>query len=142
MEREIIFRGKGKFTGKWIEGYYVKIGETDYICTGEVAENNHLNDYGLICCSPAGHAVDPDTVGQYTGLTDKNGKKIFDGDILLIGKGTIPVVVEFSADYDLSWECVTKNIGEHYRHRLEYDSLKYEVIGNRWDNPELLEVKK
>ena len=130
MEREITFRGKGEFTGKWIYGYYVKIGKMDYICTGEVAENNHLNDYGLTCCSPVRHAVDPATVGQYTGLTDRNGKKIFEGDILKWDEEWPDYCEVAMWDYELL--DMRKNDWAQY----------CEVIGNYWDKPELLEVKK
>lgn len=65
--REILFRGKNKFTGKWCEGFLVKTGDHFRIST-----QNDLISFG----------VDPATVGQYTGLKDKNGKMIFEGDIV------------------------------------------------------------
>ena len=72
FEREILFRGKRIGDGKWIVGYYTGPG------AGKV-ESHWISDAGSPFCTP--YRVDPATVGQYTGLRDRNGARIFVGDI-------------------------------------------------------------
>ena len=125
--REILFRGKRKDNGKWVEGhcgeYYS--GKENVSCISIPKETIS----GSLC-----YDVIPETVGQYTGLTDKNGTKIFEGDILHAAQGNF--VVRWS-------ESICSFVaGEKERMRPCMNSGTMnccEVIGNVFDNPELLE---
>ena len=75
--REILFRGKKESNGEWVEGsLHIEYGEWD-------KDGNRTLDYRILGKSGQCDYVIPETVGQYTGLTDKNGKKIFEGDIVI-----------------------------------------------------------
>ena len=133
--REILFRGKRKDNDKWAYGFYALFasnkGLKHGIHTG--AENG--------CVIP--YEVDPETVGQFTGLTDKNGKKIFEGDIvkgdLGLGYGDNEnhiAYIEYQED-GMSF-CLVEILEEDFGKCAEI-SDDLEVIGNIHDNPELLE---
>lgn len=129
--REILFRGKHTDDGHWVYGMYVAEGyQADFHC---ILPNYDPADNGYYHFE-----VDPGTVGQYTGLTDKNGKKIFEGDILSAHfdedfpeNETREVVVWDFCSFKLEYK---KGI---YDELAEDDCLLWEVIGNIHDNPEL-----
>lgn len=131
-QREILFRGKSAVNGEWIEGYYVKtqVGKNEVHCIvpfGRITDT--IVDNGLYQILPA-------TVGQYTGLTDKNGMRIFEGDIIK-GKTKKTYAVEYS---DRIAGFITRGMGVLSTPCMNPGTMQhYEVIGNIHDNPELLE---
>ena len=124
--REVIFRGKRTDNGEWIEGSLLGIDWCDKPSTYSIAPNTPVSVF---------YSVIPETVGQYTGLTDKNGVRIFEGDIVSLVKhdGLIYKVVYVPCRYELvnskGVNCFVLDI---------YKSENIEVIGNIYDNPELL----
>lgn len=129
--RDILFRAKRADNGEWVYGYYIKT--RDYLDNREI----HLI-VGIDSTSfPANEFIDanevnPETLGQHTGRTDKNGAKIFEGDVCHFYGG------EYYSGY---WE-----INYTGKIEIDADSLWYldnaefvEVIGNVYDNSELLE---
>ena len=141
--REILFRGKRTDNGEWIEGDLK-----------QAFRGNQLSSCGIMK-TPTAYCwrVDPETVGQYTGLTDKNGVRIFEGDILDVSSdvayGGVAVhrlgyfVVEFhngcfmkSAldDPQLSFFDNAKRKGLY--HFISTDIHK--IVGNIHDNPDIL----
>lgn len=144
--REILFRGK-TLLGKWIEGDLLQ-----YLGCGKV----HIVQYYK---GAGGQEVIPETVGQYTGLTDKNGKKIFEGDIvrtqLFSDKpysskakykqhiGVVEYRVRhfknsfYEQDYEGKWIVKISDYGKFTCCNWN-EFFKCEVIGNIYDNPKLL----
>lgn len=135
--REILFRGKRADNGEWIKGSLLKVtisGKTYWlIFTDNFAQFNAEIKAVQHAC------VDPATVGQYTGLTDKNGVMIFEGDILehhvqgdiLVNRG----VVEWD-DCDGRWAHQLNTMSPSF---CMCNSSAIEVIGNIYDNPELMD---
>lgn len=142
MKREILFRGKRLDNGEWDEGclivpeFALERAFIGYL----FAQDDHDTDV---------IEVDPKTVGQYTGLKDKNGQKIFEGDIMFLDK-------EFQQNYGIIefGEHVEKDKRKevgffvHWDSRLLRTDIGYwasrklcQVVGNIYDDPELLEVK-
>lgn len=128
--REILFRGKRTDNGEWVEGFAYKqhsFGKIElwYIRTFEL-------DFLVI----------PETVGQYTGLTDKNGVKIFEGDIL--GGYLDDNYPENQTVMEVVWcNCWwgTKEIGCDPDPPEWEDGEILEVVGNIYDDKEILDVK-
>lgn len=150
MSREILFKAKRKDNGEWIQGYYYQIWQRGYIL------------WGMINNMPDMVEVNPNTLCQYTGLTDKNGKRIWENDIL-IGHGndrdlSKTVFGEFNVIDVETLGVIDRVIGWHTE-VIETDALskcepfclpmpltdfyikqsEFEVFGNIFDNPELLE---
>ncbi len=145
---EIVFRGKRVDNGEWVYGVPIKkYGKTYIIDVGQsflysTYHKKSVNDFLTRV-----YEVVPKTVGQYTGLTDKNGKKIFEGDILKIYPDC-----DYLEDFEISKVysyngvlCVDYHTSEYDATAIGFaydiDETEFEVIGNIHDNPELLEVK-
>ena len=137
--RDYTFRGRDMF-GVWHEGYISERGENAII----TPKNSR---------SGVGYYVDRETVGQYIGLTDVNGKKVFEGDFVKFTfvNGEVEQNEEIAwFDFVEEWNAVsmlqtTLPISAQYydmpgqKHMYEW---RAEVVGNKWDNPELLGVKQ
>lgn len=129
--REILFRGKRTDNGEWVYGYVCCYGWTG-------KENTYIvPDYASALYSLK---VDPKTVGQYTGLKDKNGTKIFEGDIIYAASkydAADMVVVYNPAEFRLVL-CEDYKIYKPGLRFKCYERFNMQVIGNIYDNPELL----
>jgi uncharacterized phage protein (TIGR01671 family) len=132
MNKEILFRGKRVDNDEWTFGDLIVSKNKYYIHP----QGNSFQVDGVLSRLIVLHEVKSETVGQYTGLTDKNGKKIFEGDIvkcLSLEYGYVNKEVYYTegkAKFGLSSCGTDYEFGEY---------IDVEVIGNIYDNPELLE---
>ena len=149
--REILFKAKRIDNGEWVEGQYVYI-------TNPLTEDGKPIKH-LICngTNIFNDLIDPDTLCQYTGLTDKNGKKIWENDILRYSydydgspflKDGEEIKYRVGAVFWSEWRGSWAVCGRGNKKCTNNDVFKYnrnpnrtEVIGNIFDNPELLEVE-
>lgn len=150
--RELLFKGKAKGTGEWISGGYLQRAEAKYYFKKDQALIHRYiaSDWTTYFGLPSEltiHEVESSTICQYTGLTDKNGKKIFEGDIVRYGE--ICGEVKFGL-HESNWQICKYNQGFYiespeeslYRKELGYWENKVVVIGNIYDSPKLLEDKE
>lgn len=134
--REILFKAKRIDNGEWVDGYYTE-------CRGETFIGIDTSSMFEIFCPPVirWFKVDPETICQFTGLCDKNGKRIWENDILMAHldeyypENVTYETVEWNVD---GW--VTHEAGCTDREYLDEFVLEhFEVVGNIFDNKELLQ---
>ena len=143
--REILFRGKRADNGEWVEGDLL------HYKSGEMAICKGFSKYGYEATEIIGRdKVIPETVGQYTGLTDKNGRKIFEGDIVRLTDEYneiewTAIVVFGNPNSSCCWGYSLCPIGKCESTSdilmwvdMEESGAYCEIIGNIYDNPELL----
>ena len=148
MNREILFKAKRKDNGKWVEGYYCKLDETTY-CISEDYERHPVPTHHYILYETMTDwglpnrflqfEIDPDTLCQYIGLTDKNGQKIWENDI--VRRTDLHVVSELSVGF-IEYDLENTSFLIHWTDKVEYSPTyhwkdRLEVIGNIFDNPDL-----
>ena len=137
--RQILFRGKRIDNDEWTEGYLV---ETTNVITDKKATFIFEQDatyftHGEFACS---FEVKPETVGQFTGLTDKNGKKVFEGDVVEYAGSCGEIVFAECRGAFMSRE---KDMYCEWLSTLpRYGTGIMEIIGNIYDNKEILEDKE
>ena len=137
MNREILFGGKRLDNGEWVTGRLITddrdgkefiVSWIGYHCEeGIDSVNRYIECFGF--------EVDPETVGQYTGLKDRNGVKIWEGDVFHLDDPNILYVVAWQ---DAGF--VGRQRGNRSSVGLSYWAPYLEKVGNVHDNPELLEV--
>lgn len=141
MEDRYLFKAKRLDNGEWVQGNLVLSEDVYEAYKAIIIPKNNSN---MSTGNSAGdldfenwYKVDRDTVCQCTGLKDKNGKLIWENDIVKINNDKVNTLITFR-DFEII--CTIPN-EKYYKHRLEYDT-EYEVIGNIFDNKELLESEE
>lgn len=135
--REILFRGKA-YDNKWVEGCLITVPKYNYFCILEDEDKVHPMDYPYLDATFGtfdGKAtpVDPETICQFTGMTDYNGEKIWENDIVKEGCSGLIGTVAWHNELGTYW---LSGLSEDYV--IKDARIEWDVIGNIFDNPELL----
>ena len=146
--REILFKAKRLDNGEWVEGYYCSKAKTTF-CFKEDYEKNPISTHYYILVEAMTDwglpnrfslvEINPDTLCQYTGLSDKNSVKIWENDI-------IKAILDEYFPEDITYESVAWHEASFYTYENnrpvdvldKWDTENFEVCGNIFDNPELL----
>lgn len=150
--REVLYRGKRVDNGEWVYGYYYKI-PAPPVCFKEdkkvvqdkhfiiLEHPNYVPDWGMPR-KMVQVEVDPETVGQCIGLPDKNGKKIYEGDFVAFEDGTSTEAgfMDFVSIGEVEWvkEIAGFTVSDRASADIECVFESCEVVGNKWDTPDLL----
>jgi uncharacterized phage protein (TIGR01671 family) len=134
MEDRYLFKAKRADNGEWVQGYLYGIWEKRYILWGMTNDVPNMIE------------VDPPTICQCTGLKDKNGKLIWENDIVKDKNSNFYIAIWWDDYYQYCWVCI-KSIIEIFVGRKRdlwviTENFEIEVIGNIFDNPELLESEE
>lgn len=133
--REILFKAKRKDNSEWVEGYYLR--DLYHVSGKDIIFYRKDSDWFTVYTN----IVDPETLCQFTGLCDKNGKKIWENDILMAH-------LDESYPDDVTYKTVEWGVAGWVTHEAnsidrqyldEFDLEHFEVVGNIFDNPELLQ---
>ena len=144
MEREILYRGKRKDNGEWIESLTLfQLDKNLYMLQTAWADITYDLQYNITAIlgrkKPFLVEVIPSTVGRYTGLTDKNGVEIFEGDVVRTQYGRLCVVIWHQTDCHCGWDLYPVNDDHKPPSKwCAFNSDCLEVVANIHDNPDML----
>lgn len=133
-EREILFRGKRTYNGKWVEGSLVVTSQGGAYIISTVEDKRDAT----VLVNQCSLNVDPETVGQYTGLTDKNGVRIFEGDIVRYDVNYHDMVISYDVENWGGWLYEDMDDNMQAYSIYEFCLKDIAVVGNIHDNPEIL----
>ena len=132
--REVIFRGKQTDNGEWVEGNLIKA-ENFYFIIPLVSNGSFDKVKNVLKFLNPCYYINPETVGQFTGLVDKYGERKWEGDIFKFGDHLY--IIEWDAD-ELTFRAYEPFETDYSVDLAEFSANEIEVIGNIHDNPELL----
>lgn len=127
--REIEFRGYNRKNKQWLYGFYLQNRGAHFVCPDEFANSKSWEDY----------EIDPDSLGQFTGLFDKNKHKIYEGDIVSNGWSELHYIRYEDGKWDVVDEWKNWNELLEFAHTDYNNAIRgIEVVGNMYDNPEMI----
>lgn len=164
MTTTALYRGKSKETGRWYYGSYLSLDKTAYRFAEDYAAHPDNTEHFIVCDEmtdwglPNKHImieVSPNTIGEFTGLLDKNNNKVFEGDILQFGERVLAVYWDDERFQWMAKEAIEHPFREYPKEDWNYIELGWiaaevacigrmttPIIGNIYDNPEMFVIEK